>query len=102
MARNIQRTLISNGSATGSAVSWPGGRGTFVVEGTFTGATASLQFYSPNGTAIPVSMPNVATVVALTAAGALTFELPPCDIRAVLTGGTPTLMYCYAIGNDAQ
>ena len=85
--------LISNGSATGVAQSWPGGRGSFAVAGTFGGTTVSLQLLGPDG----ATWTDVGPDVTLTAAGVGNFELPPSDIRAAVTGGTPSGLYATAI-----
>lgn len=46
--------LLADGDETGSWVDWPGGEGVFAVEGTWGGATASLEFSLDGGsTAIP-------------------------------------------------
>lgn len=84
--------LLDDASATGSDVQWGGGRGSFMAEGTFDGATVTLQVITPNGTWIPVS-----SATALTAAGAAEFELPAGRIRAAVSGGTPTALYAWAI-----
>lgn len=89
MAVNNTLTLLSNASATGSAVAWPGGAGAVSAEGTFGGATLTLQAYSANGTA-------VSTTVTFTAAGWGTFTLPPCRILMAVSGGTPSALYAYA------
>ena len=90
MATQVQ--LLANASVTGNAASWPGGRGLLMCEGGFTGATVQLQSLSPNGTWLS------APVAGLTAAGALVFELPPGQIRAQVSGGTPSALFAYATG----
>lgn len=87
--KNRTLTLLSNASATGSAVAWPGGRGMFSAEATFGGGTVKLQYKSFNGTWI-----DVGTSVTLTANGIAGFELPMCEIRANVA--TATAVYCYA------
>ena len=85
--------LIENGSATGTG-SWPGGRGTFAVAGTFDGSTITLQMLQADGT----TWTDVGSDVEFTAAGVGNFELPPCDIRAEVDGGTsPSGLYAVAI-----
>lgn len=84
--------LIENGSATGGAEKWYGGKGTFIVEGTFSGATVTLQIQSPNGTWI-----SGGSAVALTANGKGDFELPAGQIRAQVSGGPPSAIYAYAV-----
>ncbi|MCW4115644.1 hypothetical protein NPA31_011785 [Aurantimonas sp. MSK8Z-1] len=41
--------LLSSGSATGSAVEWAGGPGVVVAQGTFGGATVTLQWSADDG-----------------------------------------------------
>ena len=89
MAKNRTLTLLSNASATGSAVAWPGGRGLFSAEATWGGGTVKLQFKSANGTWI-----DVGTASTLTANGIVGFELPMCQIRIDVT--TATAVYAYA------
>jgi uncharacterized protein (DUF2345 family) len=100
MSSSAGTTLLSNASATGSYVRWEGGQGVATFAGTFGGTSATLEYLGPDGaTAIPVaamSDAGVQTTVALTAAGAIGFILPPGRIRATLTGGTPSAMYAQA------
>lgn len=96
MARYTSLPLLSNANATGVAFGWAGFRGSFVVEGTFGGATVKLQFQTPNMTWIDVDSSNAA----LTAPGMVGFECPPGNIRAFVSGGTPSGLYAYAITND--
>jgi hypothetical protein len=91
--------LLSNASATGTAVQWPGGRGQFACIGTFGGTSVQLQYMGPNGSYISVQAMDssgVLTAVPVTAAGGFVFELPPCYIKAVVTGGSPSAMYATA------
>lgn len=80
--------LISNGTATGGAVQWAGGRG-FVaaVASAWNGATVALQVVGPDGS----TWMDAAT--ALSANGGSAFNLPPGRIRAAVTGGPPTGVY---------
>lgn len=84
--------LLSNASATGSAGRWPGGRGTFTVEGTFGGATVKLQCLGPNGTWI-----DLGTDATFTAAGVCGFELAMGQLRANVSGGSPSALYAKAV-----
>ena len=79
--------LIENGSATGSAKQWDGGRGVFAAVATFGGGSVRLQLLGPDGS----TWIDVAT---LTAAGVTAFELPPGRIRAAVT--TATAVYASA------
>lgn len=83
--------LLSNASATGSAAQWGGGVGVFSAAGTFSGATVSLQFLGPDG----LTWCAVGSDTTLTAAGGGAFVLPPCSIRAEVSG-SPSGMYAQA------
>lgn len=93
LAANQQVPLLENAAATGSAAHWPGGPGVVTAEGTWAGATATLQVLSPNGT-------WVSTGVTFTANGTATFSAPTADLRIAITGGPPTALYIYAVQND--
>lgn len=82
--------LLSNASATGSAVQWGGGRGVVSLAGTVGGATITLQYLGPDETTW------LTGATALTAVGLGTFELPPGRIRALVSGGAPSGLYCSA------
>lgn len=82
-----RKALLSNASATGTAQDWPGGEGVFECEGTWAGATASLEFKTGNGTWIAVGKDTT-----LTANGAGAFILHPCLVRVAITG-SPSAMY---------
>ena len=100
MAAAASSQLLTNATATGAGVRWEGGEGVATFAGTFAGTSATLEYLGPNGsTWIPVAAmadDGTQTTVALTAAGAIGFILPPGTIRAVLTGGTPTAMFAIA------
>ncbi|CAB5178483.1 hypothetical protein UFOVP158_4 [uncultured Caudovirales phage] len=92
-------TLLSAGSATGSAVAIRGGEYSFHVEGTISGATASLQVQSPNGTWATVSVFSNSAVSATALPYAQTgIDLPAGSVRIALTGGTPSAIYAYLVG----
>lgn len=79
--------LLDNGSATGAAGKWAGGPGVFTVTGVFGGATVKLQQLGPDGaTWLDVSGGNAD----LTAPGQGGFVLPEGQVRAAVTGGTPS------------
>ena len=80
--------LLTNASATGSAVQWPGGVGIFMVKATGYG-TVSLQYQLPDNTTWVTP-----TDGALAADGGVVFELPPCNIRAAVA--TATAVYATA------
>lgn len=81
--------MIVNGSATGSSVSWPGGKGTFEVAGTFGGATVKLQVLGPDAT----TWLDVGLETTMTAAGIAMFYCRPGLIRASVSGGSPSGIY---------
>ncbi len=85
-------TLLSNAAATGAGVKWPGGRGNFGVDGTFSGSTVQLEALGPDGTNYVL----VGTDVQLTAEGMGNFELPEGLIRAAVSGGPPSGIYAVA------
>lgn len=82
-------TLVSNASATGAWVAWPGGRGEFRAEGTFPG-TVKLECKGPNGTAQDVGVDTT-----LTASGGGIFELGAGEIRCSIA--TATAVYAVAL-----
>lgn len=92
-------TLLSNGSATGSAVAIPGGEYMVTFEGTVSGSAISLQVQTVNGSWVDVSV-FTGAVVKYTALPACQtgIELPACNLRCACTGGTPTGIYAYLIG----
>lgn len=92
--------LLSNGSTTSSGKQWPGGKGVMSVAGTFGGAAVTMQYLGPNGSTwldVKALAPDgTQTTVSLSAAGSIGFMLPPTQIRAVVTGGTPSGLYASA------
>lgn len=92
--RGARVDLLSNATATGNGIVWPGGRGMFAADGTFNSATVKLQFLGPAGNWI-----DAGTYTTLTAAGGGIFDLPQGQIRAAITG-SPTGMYAYACTVD--
>lgn len=78
--------LLAGAAATGNWMKWPGGSGCFMADATnFSGATVKLQVKSPAGNAVDAGVGTT-----FTAADAGLFDLPPCLIRAAITGGPPT------------
>lgn len=96
MRARIRLDLLSNASSTGSAFVWRGGRGHFAASGTFGGATVKLQFLGPDGS----TWIDAGTYTTLTAAGAGNFDLPEGQIRAAVSGGSPSGIYAVAVGVD--
>lgn len=93
--------MLSNASATGSAVQWPGGGGVIDVVGTFGGTTITAQHLAQDNTTwLDIKAMDGAgtqTTVSLTAAGSIGFWLPPCPMRVVVTGGAPSALYATAM-----
>jgi hypothetical protein len=87
-------TLLSNASATGSAVVWPGGQMYFTAEATFGGGTVKLQLQSQNGTWLDVPSGS------LTANGIVSLTVPAGNIRANVA--TATAVYAYAVANPIR
>jgi hypothetical protein len=81
--------MLSNASATGATTKWAGGNGVFVAAGNFGGASVSLQFLGPDG----VTWLPMGTNTTLTAAGGGVFSCHEVDIRAAVSGGTPSGLY---------
>lgn len=81
--------LLYNASATGAGTLWGGGKAQFSAAGTFGGATVALEVLGPdNATWIAA-----ATSTSLTAAGLAVVDLPQGQVRASVTGGTPSGLY---------
>jgi len=94
--RGYRVDLLSNASATGSDLTWPGGRGTFLVAGTFGGSVVKLQVLGPDGS----TYIDAGAYTTLTAAGAGNFDLPQGKIRAAVVGGSPSGLYAVAVTVD--
>ena len=79
--------LLKNVTATGSAVTWPGGTGHFsAVCAGWNGATATLQFLGPDGTTwIPLGADTT-----LSANGSALFQCQPGQIRVAISTATPS------------
>ena len=88
--------LLTNASAAGSTKIWPGGRGTFWAGGTFSGATVALRVLGPDN----ATWVDAGSYTSLTANGAGNFDLPQGQIRANVTGGSPTGLYAIACTVD--
>lgn len=92
-------TLLSNASATGSAVAIRGGEYAFSVEGTVSGATIGLQMQSLNGTWATIQVFNASPVQTTALPYFQTqIDLPAGNVRAVVSGGTPSALYSYLVG----
>lgn len=94
-----QYTLGTNLSATGNAVAIPGGEYMFMVDGTVSGATISLQIQMPNGTWADVQVFTGAVVKFTALPGNQTgIDLPAGLVRMAAAGGTPTGLNAYLVG----
>ena len=96
MRSRIRLDLISNGTVTGNAFIWRGGRGHFAAAGTFGGSTVKLQFLGPDGS----TWIDAGTYTTLTSSGGGNFDLPECQIRASISGGSPSGIFAVAVGVD--
>lgn len=98
-ADDTQYTLLSNASATGAAVPIKGGEYHFMVEGTVGATTASLQIQTPNGTWTDVQVFTGSVVKFTVLPGNQSgIDLPACNVRCALTGGTPSAIFAYLVG----
>ena len=101
MASDTTANLLTNAAATGVGKRWDGGRGVFVLKsGTIGGATVALQ-WSPDGGTTWLNVDRAGdTFVTFTAVGSAGgFELPPCQVRAAVTGGAGISgLYAQVIG----
>lgn len=92
-------TLGSNISATGSSVAIKGGEYMFTSEGTAGGSTISLQFQSLNGAWSDVSIFSGSLVKSTALPYFQTgITLPAGNVRVACTGGTPSAIYAYLVG----
>lgn len=79
-------------NANSAAADWAGGRGVFTAFGTFGGGTCTLQWSPDGGTTWLNVDQGTDTFCTLLANGAGGFELPPCRLRAALTGATSPVL----------
>lgn len=85
--RNQTINLLSNVAATGDYVRVPGGQYIWACQGTFGGATLTLQAKGPDGS-------TAMSVGTMTAAGAVSVDVGEgTEIRVAVTGGTPSALY---------
>jgi len=98
-ADDLSYTLLSAGSATGSAVAIKGGEYMVFFDGTIGGSTVSLQVQSPSGTWIDVEVFTGSVVKYTTLPRSQTgIDLPAGNVRCALTGGTPSGINAYLVG----
>lgn len=92
-ASRLSVTLLSNASATGSVVEWPGGWGRVETRGIFGGATMTLQVQDADGS----TYHTVAAETIFGAAGTSAFFCEAgAQIRMAVSGGTPSELYATA------
>lgn len=82
--------LLENGNTTGDWKKIPAGSYAWTVQGTFGGATVKLQIRDPQNVAIDLPLDLSATAAKSWAA-----QLPECEVRLVVTGGTPSGLFSY-------
>jgi len=88
VSTSVTLTLLTNATASGDPVDWPGGAGEFAVEASaWNGASVALSKKGPNGTYI-----SLGADVTLTANGFGAFYCGAGLLKAVVTG-SPTGMY---------
>lgn len=80
--------LLSNASASGSAVGVQPGRYVFAADGTFNSGTVKLQIQSPDGS----SYIDIGGDATLSAEGACLVDLPGGLVKAAITG-SPSALY---------
>ena len=98
MASDLRLDLAVNGTAATAntvATRWMGGRGMFCVPAaTFGGGSVALQWKAPDGTFLTVKDINGSNA-SLTAAGTTTVELPPGEVKVLITTATGVYAYLY-------
>lgn len=86
-------------SATGAAVLIPGGEYMFMVDGTVSGATISLQVLAPSGVWMDVQIYSGSVVKFTALPGNQTaIDLPAGSVRVACTGGSPTGINASLVG----
>lgn len=88
ISTDIKLFTLRTTDGNGNAADWPGGRGAFAAYGTFGSGTVKLQWSPDDGTTWLDVDRSGDTYVTFTANGSGGFELPACQIRAVLSGSS--------------
>lgn len=83
----MQYRLLDDADATGDPITIRSGRHLFIVDGTFDGATVTLQYEGPAGSWISVDSAD------FTANDMVNVELPSGRVRALVAGGSPSGLY---------
>lgn len=98
-ADDLSYTLATNVSATGASVAIKGGEYHWYAEGTVSGATVSLQVQSPNGAwSDVVIFAGSAVKTTVLPYNQSQIDLPACNVRFAVTGGSPSALYSYLVG----
>lgn len=87
------QVLLTSAGATGSAVSWSGGKAHFVLVAGSGGGTTALQLLGPDG----VTWVGV-TGASSAASVSVPLDLPAGQYRAFVSGGTPSGIYASLLG----
>lgn len=86
--------VMSASKLTTGQFSWPGGIGVFSAEGTWNGATLTLQFVGPDG----ATLITAGSATTLTANGAGVFYLPKCLLQATVSSAGASTSLTASIG----
>lgn len=98
-ADDVSYTLLSAGSATGSAVAIKGGEYIVYFDGTIGGSTVSLQSQSPSGVWMDVEVFTGSAIKYTSLPRSQTgVDLPAGNVRCACVGGTPSGINCYLVG----
>lgn len=87
--------MMAASSTSSAKVWWAGGIGEFAVDGTWNGATVTLEFALPDGTLLPAGANTT-----FTANGAGVFYLPACFIQAVVSSAGGSTSLTASVGNS--
>jgi len=91
--------LASNAATTGAAIAVKGGEYLFIVDGTVSGATISLQVQAPSGAWADLQVFTGSVVKFTTLPGSQTgIDLPAGNVRMAATGGTPSGLNAALVG----
>lgn len=74
--------LLTAATVSSANTYWPGGAGVLTVNGTWNGATVTLQYVGADGS----TLVNAGTACVFTANGNCVFYLPKALIKATITG----------------
>ena len=98
-ADDTSYTLLTAGTATGAAIAIRGGEYIAFFDGTISGATVALQIQSPSGVWMSVEVFTGSAVSYTVLPRSQTgIDLPAGNVRASVTGGTPSGLNVYLVG----